>query len=159
VSEEPVNYASPPDLSIRFQRSQGNQPDPAFPQSPGIIFEMPDTSFFDAVHPRSFNEHGHHNSICRADNELICTGCSPNCACEKFMDDTNQPVKSMPPQFTSANYSQFFRPENVCSEQVLFVVFQKKPALRRKFQGAGLDDKRKGSFHGSVILVRDDDVL
>jgi hypothetical protein len=34
--EEPVNSASP-ELSLWFQRSRINQPDPAFPRSPGII--------------------------------------------------------------------------------------------------------------------------
>jgi hypothetical protein len=37
VPEELVNTASP-ELALRFQRSRVNQPDPAFPQSPGIIF-------------------------------------------------------------------------------------------------------------------------
>jgi hypothetical protein len=40
-----VNSASPPNLSIQFQRSRGNQPDPTFPQSPGIIFETNSSIF------------------------------------------------------------------------------------------------------------------
>jgi len=40
-----VNFASPPNLSIRFQRSRVNQPGPAFPQSPGIIFETTNSIF------------------------------------------------------------------------------------------------------------------
>ena len=39
MPEELVNSASPPNLAIRLQRSRANQPDPAFPQSPGIILE------------------------------------------------------------------------------------------------------------------------
>ena len=39
MPEELVNSASPPDLAIRFQRGWANQPDPTFPQSPGIILE------------------------------------------------------------------------------------------------------------------------
>jgi len=39
MPEELVNAASPPNLSAQLQRDRANQPDPTFPQSPGIIPE------------------------------------------------------------------------------------------------------------------------
>jgi hypothetical protein len=38
MPEELVNSASP-ELALRFSRSRVNQPDPTFPQSPGIILK------------------------------------------------------------------------------------------------------------------------
>jgi len=54
-SEELVNSASPK-LALRFKRSRVNQPDPTFPQSPGIIYEATNFDFHRRCPLRSFNE-------------------------------------------------------------------------------------------------------
>jgi len=56
MPEELVNTASLPNLSIWFQRSRVNQPDPTFPQSPGIIFEISGAILFPPSVFGSFNE-------------------------------------------------------------------------------------------------------
>jgi hypothetical protein len=48
-----MNAASPPNLSIQLQRDRANQPDPTFPQSPGIILET-NTAIFQSPLPASF---------------------------------------------------------------------------------------------------------
>jgi hypothetical protein len=53
VPEELVNTASP-ELAFRFQRSRVNQPDPTFPQSPGIIFEISGVNFIRRSNMRGF---------------------------------------------------------------------------------------------------------
>jgi len=55
--EELVNPASAASAEAPLERGSANQPDPAFPQSPGIIHEATGTSLSPALGvPRSFNE-------------------------------------------------------------------------------------------------------
>jgi len=42
-------------------------------------------------------------------NELICTTCSPNRACGKLVNNSNQPVKSSDSRFAPVNYSPLFQ--------------------------------------------------
>jgi hypothetical protein len=63
-------------------------------------------------------------------NELICTGCSPNRACGKPVNNAKQPVNSSDSQFFKMNYSPRFLAKNACGEQVLYVTFQKNHARR-----------------------------
>jgi hypothetical protein len=83
MPEELVNNASP-ELALRFQRSRVNQPDPTFPQFPRIIFEI---SGVNLIRRRPFSVLSmncqHNNKFFASYNELICTFCSPEFACEK----------------------------------------------------------------------------
>jgi hypothetical protein len=64
-------------------------------------------------------------------NELMSTACSPNRACGKLVNNSNQPVKSSSSRFAHANYSPLFRVKKVCGEQVLLDAFQKNLRLSR----------------------------
>jgi hypothetical protein len=125
VPEEPVNYASP-NLAIWFQRSRANQPDPTFPQSPGIILKTHSFNLSTAtarlVHSMNYE---HHNLNFFSYNDLICTACSPKTRGEQPVKNSNQPVKSSDSHFADANYSQLFQAENGCGEQVPLVKFWK----------------------------------
>jgi hypothetical protein len=58
-------------------------------------------------------------------NDLICTAYSPNRACEKPVNNANQPVKSSDSHFANADYSPLFRAKNSRGEQVLLWKFEK----------------------------------
>ena len=68
----------------------------------------------------------------RSYNDLICTGCSPNYACEKPVNNANQSVKSSDSHLAKVNYSQHFQVRKARGEQVLFWKFQKNPRWRRR---------------------------
>jgi hypothetical protein len=79
---------------------------------------------------------------------LICTAYSPNRACGKPVNNSNQPVKSSDSRFAPVNYSPLFQVKKVGGEQVRLVVFKKTRStemfLRRKillwkFAGAPID--------------------
>jgi hypothetical protein len=120
MPEELVNPASPPGLSIQLQRDRANQPDPTFPQSPGIILETNshNLSTVSACFVLSMNC-GHHTAVWKTDNELICTGCSPNRAPEKGGANVPPAIKSSLAQTHLANYSPRLPPHEGRSEQVL----------------------------------------
>jgi len=67
----------------------------------------------------------YHNGFSVSFNELICTACSPNCACGKPVNNSNQTVKSSYFHFTPGNYSPLFRVKKVGGEQVSLVQFWK----------------------------------
>jgi hypothetical protein len=69
-------------------------------------------------------------------NELICTAYSPNRACGKPVNNSNQPVKSSDSHFADVNYSQLFQAKNGCGEQVPFVKFRKNFVRQKNFEGA-----------------------
>jgi hypothetical protein len=84
--EELVNSASP-ELAPRLVRSRVNQPDPTFPQSPGIIHETHD---FNLTLGRRFvlSMNWKHNSrILETAHELICTGYPPKKTGEKRVNN------------------------------------------------------------------------
>jgi len=131
-----VNYASP-NLAIWFQRSRANQPDPTFPQSPGIILETHSFNLSTAtarlVHSMNCE---HHNLNFFSYNDLICTAYSPKRACEQPVKNSNKPVKSSDSHFEDANYSQLFQAKNGCGEQVSFVKLWKHFVRQKFFKGA-----------------------
>jgi hypothetical protein len=102
-------FCLPPNLAIRFQRSRVNQPDPTFPQSPGIIHEANtfNLSTVLACFVLSMNCQNH-NSNRQTDNELICTGCSLENTREQRANNSNQPMKSSCSSKSMGNYSPHF---------------------------------------------------
>jgi hypothetical protein len=93
--EELVNSASSSNLSIQLQRSRANQPDPTFPQSPGIILKRTTQSFdLTARFVLSMNCE-HHTSNSLTDNELIPTACSPKTTREQRANNSNHPMESI----------------------------------------------------------------
>jgi hypothetical protein len=68
---------------------------------------------------------GHHNGFPVSFNELICTACSPNRACGKPVNNSNQLVKSSESYFPFADYSPLFQGKKGGGEQVLLIVFWK----------------------------------
>jgi hypothetical protein len=68
----------------------------------------------------------HHSANRESDNDLICTGCSPNRACGQPVNNAKPPVKSTRSHFANANYSQLFLAKNGRGEQVSSGALQKK---------------------------------
>ena len=72
------------------------------------------------------------NTVSRFAYELICTVCSPDCACGKPVNNANQPVNSSDSHFANGNYSPPFPVRNTPGEQVLFVAFRKNRLTRKR---------------------------
>jgi hypothetical protein len=150
-----VNYASP-NLAIWFQRSRANQPDPTFPQSPGIILETHSFNLSTATaRPVHSMNCEHHNLNFISYNDLICTACSPKRACEQPVKNSKQAVKSSDSHFADVNYSQLFQAKNGCGEQVPFVKFwknfvrqnffvaERRMRIARRFNGGKANQKMR----------------
>jgi hypothetical protein len=122
VPEELVNSASP-DLAIRFRGAGSTSLTRPFPSRLGLSLRFP-ARFYSppAVSVLSMNC-GHHTVFPVSFNELMSTACSPNRACGKPVNNSNQPVKSSDSHFTNTNYSPLFRVEKVGGEQVPLVKF------------------------------------
>jgi hypothetical protein len=104
----------------RFKRSRVNQPDPTFPQSPGIILET--NSFNLSIATARFvlsMNCGHHNLIFFSNNDLICTAYSLKTLHERSAKNINEPVKSMPFLFPEHKLFTALQTENSRGEQVL----------------------------------------
>jgi hypothetical protein len=130
VPEELVNSASPK-LTLRFRGAGSTSLTQPFPSRLGLSLRFP-ARFYSppSVSVLSMNCE-HHNGFSVSFNELICTACSPNCACGKAVNNSNQPVNSSYFHFTPVNYSPFFASKNVGGEQVLLDTFQKNSRLSR----------------------------
>jgi hypothetical protein len=91
--EELVNSASPK-LALRLLRSRINQPDPTFPQSPGIIHGT--LSFNLTLHRRSVLSMNceHSSRFSQTAHQLISTGYPPKSAGEERVDNFEKPIKS-----------------------------------------------------------------
>jgi hypothetical protein len=74
--EELVNSASP-ELALRFQRSRVNQPDPTFPQSPGIILKRTTSILLAAARFVLSMNWKHSSRKFISAHQLICTIYSP----------------------------------------------------------------------------------
>jgi hypothetical protein len=135
VPEELVNSASPK-LALRFRGAGSTSLTQPFPSRLGLSLRFP-ARFYSppSVSVLSMNCE-QHNGFLVSYNELICTACSPNRACEKSVNNSNQPVKSSDSHFAPVNYSPLFRGNKVCGEQVLLVTFQKVHARQKNFAGA-----------------------
>jgi hypothetical protein len=126
----------PPRLSARFKRGRANQPDPAFPQSPGIILETNSFNLLIATARFVLSKNCvNHNSNRETDNELICTACSPNRAGGKHVNRIKPLVKSTILSFLAVELFTTFSSQNGCGEQVLFVTLFKNPARQEIFRG------------------------
>jgi hypothetical protein len=91
--EELVNSASP-ELALRFQRSRVNQPDPAFPQSPGIILKRSTSILlFAARFVLSMNCNDSSRNFISA-HKLICTVYSPKIRGEQTVNKLKSPMNS-----------------------------------------------------------------
>jgi len=93
MPEELVNHASP-ELALRFQRSQINQPDLTFPQSPGIILKRT-TLLLPAVARFVLSMNWlHATTVFIFAHELICTAYSPKNRREQTADKQKQAIKT-----------------------------------------------------------------
>jgi hypothetical protein len=94
--EELVNSASPK-LALRFQRNRVNQPDPIFPQSPGIILKRTTLILPAAVHfVLSMNCNDSNRKFISA-HKLICTVYSPKLRREQGVSNSFSPLFSTAP--------------------------------------------------------------
>ena len=88
-----MNSASP-ELALRFQRSRVNQPDPAFPQSPGIILKRSTSILlFAARFVLSMNCNDSSRNFISA-HKLICTVYSPKIRGEQTVNKLKTPMNS-----------------------------------------------------------------
>jgi hypothetical protein len=135
VPEELVNSASPK-LALRFRGAGSTSLTQPFPSRLGLSLRFP-ARFYSppSVSVLSMNCE-QHNVFPDSYNELICTACSPNRACEKTVNNSNQPVKSSDFHFAPVNYSPRFASKKVGGEQVLLVTFQKDHTRQKNFAGA-----------------------
>jgi phosphatidylglycerophosphate synthase len=129
--EELVNSASP-ELALRFVRSRVNQPDPAFPRSPGIIPEQTTSILLAAACSVLSMNCEHHNNFLFSDNELICTRCSLDFVCGQSVNNAIGSMISTEFIFTSQNYSQGFQMNTARVNKLCLRLFI-KIALDRKF--------------------------
>jgi len=91
--EELVNSASP-ELALRFQRSQINQPDLTFPQSPGIILKRTTSILLSAARfVLSMNWKYSSRKFISA-HKLICTVYSPKKSGEQTVNKLKTPMIS-----------------------------------------------------------------
>ena len=128
-----MNSASPK-LSLRFRGAGSTSLTRPFPSRLGLSMRFP-ARFYSppSVSVLSMNC-GHHNGFPVSFNELICTVYSPNRACGKAVNNSNQPVKSDDSQFVPINYSPLFASKKVGGEQVLLFAFWKNSFDRKILQ-------------------------
>ena len=91
--EELVNSASP-ELALRLVRSQINQPDLTFPQSPGIILKRTTSILLSAARFVLSMNCEHHSIISRTDYDLICTTYPLKRRGEQRVNNSDSRVKS-----------------------------------------------------------------
>lgn len=80
-------------------RSQVNQPDPAFPQSPGIILKRTTSILLSAVRFVLSMNWEQHTKIPGLAYQLISTTCPPKTTSEQRVNNADSPVKSRLPGF------------------------------------------------------------
>jgi hypothetical protein len=73
----------------------------------------------------------HHSSNYETDNELICTGCSPDRTGGKRVNKTKAPLKSTIPVFCDGKLLTVSPVQHGSGEQVLLAELTKKPPLGR----------------------------
>jgi hypothetical protein len=136
---------------VQFKRGRANQPDPAFPQSPGIILETNSFNLLIATVRFVLSMNcAHHSSIHQTDNKLICTPCSPNQPGEPWANKAKKPIKSVTFLFFTGNLLTVFRPLNSGGEQVFFGAFQKNPARQKNFE----EQNSFGEIHWARIAAK-----
>jgi hypothetical protein len=89
-----VNFASPK-LALRFVRSQINQPDLTFPQSPGIILKRTTSILLSAARFVLSMNWKHHITVPGFAHDLICTTYPPKTRGEQWVNNLYSPVKSI----------------------------------------------------------------
>jgi hypothetical protein len=90
----------------RGLRSRVNQPDPAFPQSPGIILKRTTLILLSAARFVLSMNCEHHIRFLKTAYNLICTTYAQEKACEKNVNKLGTPMKSRHQQICPQNYSQ-----------------------------------------------------
>jgi hypothetical protein len=96
---------------------------------PGIILETNSFNLLIATARLVLSmNYNHCNRFLRSHNDLICTGCSPNRAGGKRVNNAKPPMKSMIPLSCPHELLTAFRVSNGGGEQVLLATFQEKSA-------------------------------
>ena len=120
-----MNHASP-ELALRFQRSQINQPDLTFPQSPGIILKRT-TLLLPAVARFVLSMNWkHHIMVPVFAYVLICTTYPPKTHCEQRVNNSNPPLKSRLPTILAIELFTAKRQRKIGGEQVGAGIFWEK---------------------------------
>jgi hypothetical protein len=111
--EELVNSASAAAPCGGFERI--NQPDPIFPQSPGIISQRTTSILLFAVRDVLSMNCKHHIKVSEIAQQLICTTYPPKTAGEQAVDNADSLLKSMLLKIRGLSYS----PKNDHQNQVV----------------------------------------
>ena len=115
--EELVNSASPK-LALRFVRSQINQPDLTFPQSPGIILKRTTSILLSAARFVLSMNWKHLITVPVFAYVLICTTYPPKTLCEQQVNNSNPPLKSRLPTILAIELFTARRQRKTGGEQV-----------------------------------------
>ena len=118
-----MNSASPK-LALRFMRSQINQPDLTFPQSPGIILKRTTSILLSAARFVLSMNCKHHSRIFRTDYDLICTTCPPKTRGEQQVNNSDSPLKSRLSAIVACELFTEKQPEKTGGEQVSAGIFE-----------------------------------
>ena len=133
--EELVNFASPK-LALRFVRSRVNQPDPTFPQSPGIILKRTTSILLSAARFVLSMNCKHHITVLDFAYDLIFTVYPPKTHCEKRVNNSDSPLKLC---LTTISASELFTAEIISKkrgEQVAFGICPNISTRQAIFPGA-----------------------
>jgi hypothetical protein len=122
--EELVNSASPK-LALRFVRSQINQPDLTFPQSPGIILKRTTSILLSAARFVLSMNCKHHIMVPVFAYDLICTTYPPKTCGEQRVNNSDSPLKSRLPAISAIKLFTAKRRKKTGGEQVQFGNLQK----------------------------------
>jgi hypothetical protein len=131
--EELVNSASP-ELALRFQRSQINQPDLTFPQSPGIILKRTTSILLSAARFVLSMNRRHFSRNFISAHKLICTVYSPKIRGEQAVNKLKTPMKSRLQTILTIELFTGKMPKKSGGEQVaekIFENFQPAKMIRR----------------------------
>jgi len=124
MPEELVNSASP-ELALRFQRSRVNQPDPTFPQSPGIILKRTTSILLAAARFVLSMNWKHSSRNLFSAHKLICTIYSPEKRGEQAVNKRETPIKSRHQAIQRRQLFTGKTDRKSGGEQVLFFTFKK----------------------------------
>ena len=118
-----MNSASPK-LALRFVRSQINQPDLTFPQSPGIILKRTTSILLSAARFVLSMNCKHHIMVPVFAYDLICTTYPPKMRGEQRVNNSDSPLKSRLPAFQALELFTEKQPEKTGGEQVSAGIFE-----------------------------------